>query len=217
MIKNSLIALLFALTSTLSTITLANDYELGLYELNRGEFKAAIAQFEPLAKDGFSPAQYQLAMMYKNAQGTAKNTEKAFELLTLAAEQHDSDAQFYLSLMYSEGKVVTKDLTNAFTLMEKSAKKGLASAQFNLGVMYYQGQGIKTDHLQASRWYQKSANQNYALAQFNLALMYFDGQGVEKSREKSFIWKKFDMIGRELIFFFRKIYQRTIIIYYAIY
>jgi len=186
--KNLLLTLLFTLTCSVSTFTLANDYDLGLYELNRGEFKAAMAQFEPLAMDGFSPAQYQLAMMYKNAQGTAKNLQKAFELLTLAANQNDSDAQFDLSLMYSEGVVTEKNLTTAFQLMEKSATKGLASAQFNLGVMYYQGNGTKVDNLKASRWYQAASDQNYALAQFNLALMYFEGKGVEKSLEKSYIW-----------------------------
>ncbi|MCJ8319707.1 MAG: sel1 repeat family protein [Colwellia sp.] len=186
--KNFLLTLLFTITCSVSTFTLANDYDLGLYELNRGEFKAAMAQFEPLAMDGFSPAQYQLAMMYKNAQGTVKNINKAFELLTLAADQNDSDAQFDLSLMYSNGVATEKNLITAFQLMEKSATKGLASAQFNLAVMYSQGSGMKVDNLKASRWYQAAADQNYALAQFNLALMYFEGKGVEKSIEKSFIW-----------------------------
>jgi len=186
--KNLLLTLLFTLTYSVSTFTLANDYDLGLFELNRGEFKAAMAQFEPLAMDGFSPAQYQLAMMYKNAQGTVKNINKAFELLTLAAEQNDSDAQFDLSLMYSEGIATEKNLTTAFQLMEKSASKGLVSAQYNLAVMYAEGYGVKKDNLKASRWYQAAADQNYALAQFNLALMYFEGKGVEKSIEKSFIW-----------------------------
>ncbi len=186
--KHSLLILLFALLASFSSLVSANDYQLGLYELNRGEFKAAMAQFEPLAADNFSPAQYQLAMMYKNGQGVPRDNKKSFELLTLAAEQNDSDAQFDLSLIYSEGNIVEKDLKKAFNLMEKSAKKGLVSAQFNLAVMYFQGKGIALDYLQASRWYKKAADKNYALAQFNLALMYFEGQGVEKSQEKSFIW-----------------------------
>jgi len=186
--KHSLLALLFTLTSSLSSLVLANDYELGIYELNRGQFKAALVQFEPLAMDGFSPAQYQLAMIYKNGQGVVRNNQKAFELLTLAAEQNDSDAQFELSLMYTAGDYVEKDLINAFNLMEKSAKKGLASAQFNLGVMYSQGQGVAKNNLQAANWYKEAANQNYALAQFNLALMYFEGKGVATSQEKSFMW-----------------------------
>jgi TPR repeat protein len=181
-----LLSLLF--TCLISPMALANDYELGLYELNRGQFHKALAEFEPLAADGFSPAQYQLAMMYKNAYGVAKNEKRAFELLTLAADQNDSDAQFDLAVMYSEGKVVKKDLAKAFQLTEKSAKKGLVTAQFNLAVMYYNGQGVHKDKHQAAQWYQKAADQNYALAQFNLALMYFDGVGLDKNIEMSYIW-----------------------------
>lgn len=186
--KHSLLILLVTLMLPFSSVVLANDYQLGIYELNRGQFKAAMAQFEPLAEDGFTPAQYQLAMMYKNGQGVRKNAQKAFELLTLAAKQNDSDAQFDLSLMYSEGNVVEKDLIKAFNLMTRSANKGLASAQYNLGVMYYKGQGVAKDNVKAADWYQKAAKLNYALAQFNLALMYFEGEGVEKSLDKSYIW-----------------------------
>ena len=183
-----MLAYLLAITCSFSALSFANDYDQGIYQLNRGEFKAAMAQFTPLAEDGFSPAQYQLAMMYKNAQGTPKNTEKAIELLNLAADQNDSDAQFELAVMYSQGNLVEKNLTTAFQLMKKSATKGLASAQFNLGVMYYQGEGIAVNHTEAANWYRQAANQNYALAQFNLALMYFEGNGDEHSREMSFVW-----------------------------
>ena len=90
--------------------SLAYDFELGLYELNRGEFKAAIKEFTPLAAAGYSPAQYQLAMMYKNGQGLIADNKKALELLTLAAQQKDSDAQFELSVIYSKGELVKQDL-----------------------------------------------------------------------------------------------------------
>ncbi|TWX73041.1 tetratricopeptide repeat protein [Colwellia sp. C1TZA3] len=164
------------------------DLDLGIYDLNRGEFKAAIAQFEPLVAEGYAPAQYQMGLVYLNGYGVIKDPIKAVELLHLAAAKNYSDALFDLSLLYSEGEVVKKDLKTAYTLMEKAAKKGLARAQFNLGVMIYNGNGVPQDYLQASRWYQKAADQNYALAQFNLALMYFDGKGVVKSTEMSYVW-----------------------------
>jgi TPR repeat protein len=178
----------FVFICLLSSTAFANDYQLGLYELNRGQFHKALAEFKPLAAEGFSPAQYQLAMMYKNAQGVTKNEKKAFELLTLAANQNDSDAQFDLAVMYTEGNVVKKDLVKAFQLTKKSAKKGLASSQYNLGIMYFSGDGVHQDKHQAARWYKKAADQNYTLAQFNLAIMYYEGTGLEQSNEMSFIW-----------------------------
>jgi len=186
--NSSLLCILLSLVTSFSVFSYDADLELGIFQLNRGEFKAAIKEFEPLVKEGYSPAQYQMALIYQKGYGVQKNNEKAFELFSLAAEQNYPDALFSLALMYSAGEGVTKNLTTAFTLTEKAANRGLASAQFNLAVMYYNGEGVSRDYLKASRWYQKAADQNYALAQFNLALMYFEGKGVPKSNEKSYLW-----------------------------
>ncbi|WP_440877153.1 tetratricopeptide repeat protein [Thalassotalea sp. PLHSN55] len=174
--------------SSFTSIVSAADLELGIYELNRGEFKDAMAQFQPLVEEGYSPAQFQVGLMYLNGWGVKKSPQKAFELFSLSATQNYPDALFALANMYSEGEVTKKDLKTAFALMEKAAEKELARAQFNLGVMYYNGEGTKKNNLLASRWYRKAAEQNYALAQFNLALMYFNGEGVEKSTKMSYIW-----------------------------
>jgi TPR repeat protein len=175
--------------SVLSSIpALSNDLELGIYQLNRGEFHQAIAQFAPLVAEGYSPAQYQMALVYQHGYGVAKDGMKALALFQLAAAQNYPDAQFELALLYGEGKLVKKDLKKAFEFTEKAAKKGLASAQFNLAVMYANSEGVKEDNFKASRWYQRAADQNYALAQYNLALLYSEGKGVEKSTQMSYVW-----------------------------
>jgi TPR repeat protein len=178
---------LFMLNSA-SSFAFHGDLDQGIYELNRGEFKAAIAQFQPLVVQESSPAQYQMALIYLNGYGIKKDPNKAFELLSLSSSQNYPDALFTLSLMYSEGDVVDKDLKTAFSLMERAAIKNLPSAQFNLGVMYFNGTGTTKDNKKAARWYETAAKQNYALAQFNLALMYSEGLGVDKSIELSYIW-----------------------------
>ncbi|PHR85242.1 MAG: hypothetical protein COA59_02435 [Colwellia sp.] len=181
-------SLFFLLLSGFSTLSQGNDLELGIYELNRGEFHAAIEQFRPLVVEGYAPAQYQMAIVYQHGYGVAKNGMKALTLFELAAKQNYSDAQFELALIYSEGKLVPQDLKKAYELTHKAAKKGLASAQFNLAVMFANGTGVKQDDFKASRWYQRAADQNYALAQYNLALLYSEGKGVEKSTEMSLVW-----------------------------
>lgn len=186
---NTKIALFsIALISSFSAFSQGSDLEKGIYELNRGEFKAAIEQFRPLVSEGYAPAQYQMAKMYKNGYSVPKDGMKALELFQLSAAQNYPDAQFELALIYTEGKLVKQDLRKAFDLTHKAAKKDLASAQFNLGVMYANGDGVKQDDFKASRWYQLAANQNYVLAQYNLALLYSEGRGVEKSIEMSYIW-----------------------------
>ncbi|NQY63301.1 MAG: sel1 repeat family protein [Alteromonadaceae bacterium] len=187
--KKQLISALFIIaTALISGTCSADELDEAMYDLNRGKFKAAIAKLEPLVELGYSPAQYQMGLLYKNGQGKPKNTKMAFDLFTLSAKQHNPDAQFDLAVMYSEGTAVAINLKKAFSLTELAANKELASAQFNLGVMYANGKGTKQDYFKASRYYKLAANQNYALAQFNLALLYFNGQGVEKSTEMSLVW-----------------------------
>jgi hypothetical protein len=181
--------LLSLILSTLFTLKAqSNDYELGVYELNRGEFQAAIKEFEPLVELGYTPAQYQMAVIYQKGYGVTKNATKAIELFTLAADKYYADALFELSLYYTEGRFIKKDLKKAYELMNKAAIKNLASAQFNVAVMYEQGTGTKIDYFKAARWYKAAANQNFSLAQFNLALLFSEGLGVEKSIEMSYVW-----------------------------
>jgi hypothetical protein len=186
--KTKIILFIIVLTSCFSAHSQGSDLEQGIYELNRGEFKAAIEQFRPLVAEGYAPAQYQMAMMYQQGYSVPKDGMKALELLELSAAQNYPDAQFELALLHTEGKLVKKDLKTAFELTHKAAKKGLASAQFNLGVMYANGEGVKQDNFKSSRWYQSAADQNYVLAQYNLALLYSEGKGVEKSTEMSYVW-----------------------------
>lgn len=188
-IMNTKILLLcLTLLMNFSAFSQSNNLEQGIYQLNRGEFQAAIEQFRPLVLEGYAPAQYQMALVYQHGYSVPKDLIKALALFNLAAEQDYPDAQFELALLYSAGEVVKKDLTKAFELTHKAAKKGLASAQFNLAVMYANGIGTKQDNFTATRWYKHAANQNYALAQYNLALLYSQGKGVEKSTDQSYIW-----------------------------
>ena len=180
--------LIFLLLSSFSTRSQGNDLELGIFELNRGEFLAAIEQFRPLVVEGYAPAQYQMGTVYQKGHGVPKDGMKALALFELSAKQNYSDAQFELSLIYSEGKLVKQDFKKAYELMFKAAKKGLASAQYNVAVMFANGTGVAQDYFKASRWYQNAADQNFALAQYNLALLYSEGKGVAKSTEMSLVW-----------------------------
>lgn len=183
-----IITSVFALCLGFSSFSYADGLDRGVYELNRGQFKAAIVEFAPLVEANYPPAQRQMGLMHLNGWGFPKSASKAFEYFTLAADKGDIDAMFELSFLYSTGKGTKKDLKKAFQLMEKAAHKELPGAQFNVGVMYANGEGVSKNNLTASRWYEKAANQNYALAQFNLALMYFEGKGVGKSIKKSYVW-----------------------------
>jgi len=180
--------IIFILAVSFSSLSQASNLNKGIYELNRGEFQAAIALFTPLLEQEYAPAQYFMATMHKNGHGVPRDAMKALALFQKSAEKNYPDAQFELALIYTEGKLVKKDLKKAYQLTAKAAKKGLAGAQFNLAVMYANGTGVKQDNFKASRWYKSAADLNFALAQYNLALLYSEGKGVEKSTEMSYVW-----------------------------
>ncbi len=106
--RTKTVALIFLLLTLFSTLSQGADLERGIYELNRGEFHAAIEQFRPLVAEGYAPAQYQMGTVYQKGYGVPKDAMKALELFELAAKQNDSDAQFELALIYGEGKLVKK-------------------------------------------------------------------------------------------------------------
>ncbi|RDX37868.1 sel1 repeat family protein [Vibrio campbellii] len=88
------------------------------------------------AKQGNSLAQYNLAVMYYEGWGEAKNYQVAFEWYHKAAEQGVAQAQFNLALMYQDGLVCQRSDKEAMKWYYEAAKQGHASAQMNLSICY---------------------------------------------------------------------------------
>lgn len=88
------------------------------------EFKAALAAFEPLAKEGNPQAQYMFGRMHLNAQGVTRDYVAALEWTTKAAEQGHAKAMYSLGLYYRNGWGVEKDLKTAAEWFSKAASLG---------------------------------------------------------------------------------------------
>ncbi len=69
-------------------------------------------------------AQYNLAILYEDGEGTEKNLEKAFYWYQKAAENGDSMAQYHLALSYYKGEGIEKNLEKAFYWYQKAAENG---------------------------------------------------------------------------------------------
>jgi uncharacterized protein len=63
----------------------------------------------PLAEDGDSAVQYNLALMYEYGNGVLQDYKEAIKWYTLAAEQGDAMAQNNLGVMYENGHGVLQD------------------------------------------------------------------------------------------------------------
>ena len=154
----------------------------------RKDIKQAVYWCKQAAKNGFPPAQYNLAICYNTGYGVAKNQEKAVEWWTKAAEQGNADAQYNLGCCYLFGIGVEKNMKKAVEWFTKAAEQNLPDAQFRLGLCYNNGEGVEKDMKKAVEWFTKAAEQGNADAQSNLGCCYLFGEGVEKDMKKAVEW-----------------------------
>ena len=164
------------------------DFSEGLAAAARGDYTTALRHWQPLADQGYAPAQYNLGVMYRNGYGVAKDDVEAVKWFRKAANQGNASAQYNLGVMYHNGYGVAKDDVEARKWFRKAADQGNAIAQYNLGVMYYNGDGVAKDDVEAVKWYRKAAEQGYASAQTNLGFMYGYGYGVAKDYVAAYVW-----------------------------
>ncbi len=152
------------------------------------DVQAAHRRFEEAARNGYPPAQVNLAITYSQGWGTPRNDGAALYWLTLAANNGNDRALFNLGQLYLEGCGVRRNYPEAFRLFRAAAMKGETAAQINLGYMYDHGLAVPKDQAQAAAWYKKAADAGEPQAQFNLADLYVRGEGVAPNDDLAFQW-----------------------------
>ena len=123
-----------------------------LAAFDRKDYAAAVALFTPLAEQGNTLAQVNLAYLVYEGDGVDADAEHAARWYRLAAEQGDENAQYNLGVMYENGDGVGRDLQEAVKWWRRAARQGYADAQYNLGAMYYNGRGVEKDYVRAYVW-----------------------------------------------------------------
>jgi TPR repeat protein len=138
-------------------------------------------QCRRLAEQGDANGEFDLARMYFDGKGVAKNYAEALQWYRKAAEQGHVKAEFDLGEMYLRGQGVPEDYTEALQWIQKAAKQNDPNAEAALGYIYASGKGVPQDYSEGARWYTKAAEQGFPLAQQSLAYMYYNGQGVPRN------------------------------------
>jgi hypothetical protein len=77
--------------------------EAGFAAYERGEHEDAIKLWLPLARRGYTEAQYNLAVVYANGSSLQRDLVKAAVWFRKAALQGDAEAQFNLGVMFRNG------------------------------------------------------------------------------------------------------------------
>jgi TPR repeat protein len=100
------------------------DFEAGLAAADRGDYAEALRQWLPLAEQGYPSAQYNVALLYRNGWGTARDLGEAIMWYWAAAAQGDLNAQFDLGGMYARGEGMPPTPVEAWAWLEVAARAG---------------------------------------------------------------------------------------------
>ena len=193
----------FELLAPLYDLGFEGDFDRGLQAFDDKDFRRALIEWLPLAKEEDPRAEYYIGIMFLNGMGVETNYEQGEIWLKLAANRDYTDAQFELGREYVSGVKLTKNVDQGIRWLLSAAKKGHAGAQFGYGLLYQQNKVPLTSDLmalytqnrsqefnytQAAKWYLMAAEQGHGAAQNNLASLYRNGIGVEQSQEQAFRW-----------------------------
>jgi len=129
------------------------DFEQGLSAYKSGDYRAASAEFRPLAEAGQADAQYYLARMYYEGRGVPKSYREAAIWFRRAAEQGQAGAMNFMGILYHLGHGVARDPEEATRWYRLAAENGSEEAKFNLGGMYEAGTGTTRNYVQSYKWY----------------------------------------------------------------
>ena len=119
-----------ALGLTLALSVAFNAYaDDGQSAYDKGDYAAALAYWQPMAKGGDASAQDGLGSLYALGKGVPQDYDKATTWFARAADQGLAKAQFHLGYAYLRGDGVTRDLNIATAWFQKAAAQGYAPAQ----------------------------------------------------------------------------------------
>lgn len=192
-------SLLFA--ALLSILCIGSKASAGLHEgveaYQKGDYRLAIQELSPLARQGDRYAQLCLGVMYLDGgHGVQQDDEQATKWLRLAADQGDDLAQVSLGHFYSK-----RDHEEAAKWFRLAAEQGTASAQRELALLYFNGtrfpEGefvakgtglVPRDDKEAAKWFRLAAEQGDAISQSKLGVMYAYGRGMPVDYKQAAKW-----------------------------
>ena len=88
------------------------------------DFNKAARLLTPLAEEGNTDAQFQLAGLFRAGRGVPKNHKSAVFWLKKASFKGHADAQYHLGVMYEKGWGVEIDSSQAIKWYQAAAKQG---------------------------------------------------------------------------------------------
>ena len=120
------LAIALALVSHCAAIPAWAEYWVGVVAYRRGDYAAAICEWQRLVEEGHAQAEVSLGWMYVQGQGISQDYAAARELFGRAAAQGQAVAQYNLAQLYQGGLGGPQDYDRARYWFEESARQGNA-------------------------------------------------------------------------------------------
>lgn len=121
---------------------------------------------------GFSPAMESLGVLYAEGRGTARNDEKAIELLKQAISSgRIREASLALGKVY-ERKDTPQDYQEAISCYQRAFEAHSDLASYHLGQIYEFGRGVPRDYSEAAKWYLRGCERSFDIARNNMQAFY---------------------------------------------
>lgn len=124
----------------------------GLALARAGDYGAARAVWNALARHGNAEAQFRLGWLYESGFGVERSDAEAAHWYVFAAKHAHVGALYNLGVMFTEGRGVPRDDARAAEHFRQAAMQGHAKAQYNLGILYQTGRGVPQDRQRARFW-----------------------------------------------------------------
>ncbi len=150
----------------------------------------AMNWYEKAAQQGSSDAATNIALMYANGKGVARDTTQAVSWFRRAAEGGDASAQYNLALLYERGEGVPLDYKEAVHWLSLAANQNLVPAILDLAEISLQPPtpAMAADVATAVQYYEKAADLGSAIAQATLGTIFTKGLPGKVDYDQAVKW-----------------------------
>lgn len=165
------------------------DYDSGYKAFKNGDYKSAMEQLLPLAKQGDPKAQRIVGNMYAGGLGVDEDYESAAKWYQASVAQGYAPAMADLGDLYYYGNGVDQDQAIALKWYRRGAERGDPVAEYDYGLIFHDGTaGQKQNFDAALKWFMRAAAQGDPPALNMVGYMHDVGEGVDEDPHEAFIW-----------------------------
>src|SRR5947199_3433454 len=112
------------------------DFKSGLAAYDRGDFRAAMQEWLPVAQRGDANAQFNIGLLFASGKGVKKDLRQAADWYRKAAEQGVGAAEYNLGVMFANGDGVPRDVHEAVKWLQKASDAGIPMGREELANLY---------------------------------------------------------------------------------